>query len=223
MGYPPLCPVALKRALHLLKTGSNFNVVCTQIAGTMLELSAEKIKTQVAESKTQAAESKTQVVESMLAQETLKTQVAKLETQVAKLETQVSKLETQAYKVELANTNEKLATAKFADASIKSWQPQHTPAHRRVSEQSAIHEYQGEHVKAQDADVQHEVEEKNEPNVHRSSDNPTCAQDVHISATNSQDVDQSSEADPESSDKPYAPDRRHDASEQTKSVPAQFM
>ena len=185
----------------MLKNGVNINVAHTDIAGNMIEISQ-------AESKVAVAESKVVVAESMLAQEKLKNQVSELQTKVCKME--------------LANIKDKIATAKLADASITSRQPQHTNTYRRFRKKSAMHDVQGEHANPQDVQVQHEVDDKKEPSVHHASDDPMCAQDAHNSVTDSKDVDQSSEADLESPlDKPCAPDRLHDASEQTKSVPAQ--
>ena len=144
----------------MLRDGSTINVAYINIACMMVEKSQETSTIQVM--KTQLA-----VAESMLEQE-------KLKTQVSQLETQVSKLETQSCKVELDNIKEKVATTKLADASIRSSQPQNTPAR---------------------------------------------AQDVHNSATDSKDVDQSSDVDPESRlEKPLAPDHDHDASEQGRPV-----
>ena len=88
VGYPPLCPMLLRRALHLLQGGCNISSVHTFIAGTMLDISQEKLKQEVAEHKTLQY---------------------KHEALQYRLETQRQNLETQLCKVELTNLKEKLA------------------------------------------------------------------------------------------------------------------
>ena len=111
VGYPPLCPMLLRRALHLLQGGCNISSVHTDIAVTMLDVSREKLKHEVAEHRTLKYEHETlkdeyETLQYRLSREKLENRLSR-----EKLETQLSqeKLETQRCKVELTNLKEKMA------------------------------------------------------------------------------------------------------------------